>query len=95
MKCEIRKLTGAEEAEAVETAHAGIALEKLERGEYEVFFRMEDPDTGKVIQMANEEDAQEYGYAIGRISLHYSNSLFEKQGEQAEEIKKSDSRNRA
>lgn len=82
MKCEIRKLAGAEEAEAVETAHARISLEELERGEYEVYFRMEDPDTGKVIQMANEEDAQEYGYAIGRISLHYSNSLFEKQGEQ-------------
>ena len=54
----------------------------MERGEYEVYFLMEDQDTGKVIQMANEEDAQEYGYAIGRISLHYSNSLFEKQGEQ-------------
>jgi len=54
----------------VETAHARISLEKLERGEYEVYFRMEDPDTGKVIQMANEEDAQEYGYAIGKISLH-------------------------
>ena len=82
MKCDIRNLTGAEEADTVETAHARIPLEELGRGTYEVYFRMEDPDTGRVIQMANEEDAQEYGYAIGRIRLHYSNSLFEKQEEQ-------------
>lgn len=70
MECDIRKLVGAEEAQEVQTARASISLDGLERGEYEVYFRMEDPDTGKTILMANEEEEKEYGYEIGSISLH-------------------------
>ena len=45
------------------------ALGELQREEYEVYFYMEDPDTGKEIQLANEEEEEEYGYHIGTISL--------------------------
>lgn len=79
MKCDILELIGAEEAEEVRTAQARISLDGLERGEYDVYFRMEDPDTGAPILMANEEDIQGYGYYIGKMNLHYSNRLFEKQ----------------
>ncbi len=82
MSCDIRKLAGAEEAEAVQTASARISLDELERGDYEVYFRIEDPDTGQPILMANEEEEKEYGYDIGSINIHYSNRLFEKQDDQ-------------
>lgn len=69
MKCDTQKLTGGEEAELTETAETKIALGELQREEYEVYFYMEDPDTGKEIQLANEEEEEEYGYHIGTISL--------------------------
>ncbi len=80
MICDIRKLVGAEEASAVQTAYARISLEDLGRGDYEVYFRMEDPATGESIQMANEQEEREYGYYIGKIGLHYRNSLSDKWG---------------
>lgn len=82
MKCDIRQLAGAEEADAIRTAYARIPLDEMEKGDYEVYFRMEDPDAGMPILMANEEEEKEYGYDIGSISLHYSNRLFEKQDDQ-------------
>ena len=80
MICDIRMLVGAEEASAVQTAYARISLEDLGRGDYEVYFRMEDPATGESIQMANEQEEREYGYYIGKIGLHYRNSLSDKWG---------------
>ena len=44
-----------------------IAVDELKRGRYEVYFFMEDQDTGRSILMANEEEEEEYGYRIGRI----------------------------
>lgn len=69
MKCDVQKLVGGEEAELTERAEAKLTLGELQRGEYEVYFHMEDPDTGKSILLANEEEEEEYGYHIGSISL--------------------------
>lgn len=69
MRCDVHKLTGGDETEAVETAYAKVHLDELQRGDYEVYFYMEDADTGEAILLANEEEEEEYGYHIGMISV--------------------------
>ena len=67
MSCAVDQLVGGEEKEALQMAGVKIAVDELKRGKYEVYFRVEDPDTGRSILMANEEEEEEYGYQIGTI----------------------------
>lgn len=69
MSCDVDQLVGGEEREAVQMAGAKIAVEELKKGKYEVYFGMEDPDTGRTIQMANEQEEEAYGYLIGSITI--------------------------
>lgn len=67
MSCAVDQLMGGEEKEALQMASVKIAVDELRRGKYEVYFRVEEPDTGRSILMANEEEEEEYGYRIGTI----------------------------
>lgn len=67
MSCAVEQLVGGEEKEALQMAGVKIAVDELKRGKYEVYFRVEDPDTGRSILMANEEEEEAYGYQIGTI----------------------------
>jgi len=58
---------GGEEKDALQLAGVKIAVDELKRRRYEVYFFMEDPDTGRSILMANEEEEEAYGYRIGTI----------------------------
>ena len=67
MSCAVDQLVGGEERDALQMAGVKIAVDELKRGRYEVYFFMEDQDTGRSILMANKEEEEEYGYRIGRI----------------------------
>lgn len=67
MSCAIDQLVGGEEKDALQLAGVKIAVDELKRGKYEVYFFIEDPDTGRSILMANEEEEEAYGYRIGTI----------------------------
>lgn len=67
MSCAIDQLVGGEEKDALQLAGVKIAVDELKRRRYEVYFFMEDPDTGRSILMANEEEEEAYGYRIGTI----------------------------
>ncbi len=67
MSCAVDQLVGGEERDALQMAGVKIVVDELKRGRYEVYFFMEDQDTGRSILMANEEEEEEYGYRIGRI----------------------------
>lgn len=70
MSCAVKELAGGEESEVLQDAYAEILLEGLERGEYDVYFSMEDPADGKTIMLANEQEEEEHGYRIGRIIIY-------------------------
>lgn len=67
MSCAIDQLVGGEEKDALQLAGVKIAVDELKRRRYEVYFFIEDPDTGRSILMANEEEEEAYGYRIGTI----------------------------
>lgn len=67
MSCAVDQLVGGEEKEALQMAGTKIVTDGLKKGSYEVYFYMEDPDTRESIQMANEQEEEEYGYRIGTI----------------------------
>lgn len=69
MRCDVQKLMGGDDTEEVAAAYAKLPVSELQRGNYEMYFYMEDADTGEEILMANEEEEEEYGYHIGMISV--------------------------
>ena len=47
-----------------------IPLKGLSEKEYSLYFSIVDPDTGKHILLANEQEEEAFGYLIGKIRLH-------------------------
>ena len=70
MSGDLCNLTGGNETEKTLTLRADIPVEELLHVKYEVFFALTDPCTGERILLANEQDADEYGYDIGTIELY-------------------------
>ena len=70
MSCAVRKLTGGEESDMVQDAQVEIPVSELTKTEYRVYFFVEDLDTGKHIELANEQDEEAYGYCIGTVRLY-------------------------
>jgi len=66
---DIRKLAGGEEAGMCQTVYAEIPVSELSKSDYIVYFSIEDPDSGKHILLANEQDEEEYGYRIGVVKM--------------------------
>lgn len=69
MSGDLRKLPGGNETEKTLALRADIPLEDLLHVKYEVYFALIDACTGERIFLANEQDAEEYGYDIGTIEL--------------------------
>lgn len=70
MSCDIRGLAGGEESDTVQMAQAEIPVSDLSKAEYKAYFSIEDLNTGRHIEMANEQDEGEYGYCIGTVRLY-------------------------
>lgn len=66
----IRDLAGGEESDTVQTVQAEIPVSDLSKAEYKVYFFIKDLDTEKHIELANEQDEEEYGYCIGTVRLY-------------------------
>ena len=66
----MRGLSGGEESDMVQAASVEISIGELSKTDYTVYFFMEDPDTGKHILLANEQDEEEFGYRIGTVRLY-------------------------
>lgn len=62
-------LSGGNESEDTLLLSADIPCSELVEREYSVYFSMTDADTGDIILFGNEEDVEQYGYCIGKISI--------------------------
>lgn len=69
MEGDLRKLTGGNESEEQLTLTVDIPVNKLLDTKYTVYFFVTDVSTGQRIDLANEQDAEEYGYCIGNVEL--------------------------
>lgn len=65
---DLHTLAGGSQAEDILTLSAEIPFNELMEKEYTVYFSIVDADTGELILLANEEDAEQYGYRIGKVS---------------------------
>lgn len=65
----VHELSGGRDSEESLTIHTDIEVSELEKGTYKVYFSMIDPDSGEHIQLANEEEEEQYGYRIGMVRL--------------------------
>ncbi len=63
----LRALSGGTEKEDTLTLSVNIPFHELSEREYTVYFSIMDSDTGELILLANEEDAEWYGYRIGKV----------------------------
>lgn len=63
------ELTGGNETEKTVVLHADIAADELGKGEYKVYFSIVDSDTEAHIQLANEQEEEQYGYCIGTVEV--------------------------
>lgn len=65
----VHELEGGRDSEKSLAVYTDIEVSELERGTYGVYFSMIDPDSGEHIQLANEEEEEQYGYRIGTVRL--------------------------
>lgn len=67
VKQNLRALAGGTQKEDRLTLSVNIPFHELSEKEYTVYFSIEDANTGELILLANEEDAEWYGYRIGKV----------------------------
>lgn len=64
---QLQELAGGRETDQISTIRASVPLSKLSRADYDVYFKLIDRASGKMIYFANEQDAEADGYKIGEI----------------------------
>ena len=64
---QLQELAGGSETDQISTIRASVPLSKLSRADYDVYFKLVDRASGKMIYFANEQDAEADGYKIGEI----------------------------
>ncbi len=69
MSGDLRSLSGGNERQQSMTLRANIPLDELQNVKYEAYFSLTDSRTGERILLANEQDAETYGYGIGTIEV--------------------------
>lgn len=69
MTGDLRSLTGGNESERTLKYKTQIPLDSLMQTKYEVYFSVNDRKTGQKILLANEQDAEEYGYLLGTVEI--------------------------
>lgn len=65
---DLHALAGGNEKEETLTLSVEIPYRALSEKEYTVYFSITDSSTGEPVLLANEEDAEWYGYRIGKVS---------------------------
>lgn len=65
----LRKLTGGKQAQDTLTLHKEIPLKELSKTNYKLYVSITDSQTGKTIFLANEQEAEKYGYCIGTVDI--------------------------
>ena len=63
----LQELAGGDETDQISTIRASVPLSKLSRVGYDVYFKLTDRASGKMIYFANEQEVEEDGYKIGEI----------------------------
>lgn len=63
----LQELAGGSETDQISTIRASVPLSKLSRADYDVYFKLIDRASGKMIYFANEQDSEADGYKIGEI----------------------------
>ncbi len=66
---DVRVLTGGNQAEQLLPVQAVIELSGYEAGEYNVYFYIQDPASGKRILLANEQEEETLGYKVGHLNI--------------------------
>jgi len=85
VKADISSLCGGNSSEELLFIQKDISLKGMNAGEYEVFFYLWDKDSGRMIEFANEEPIQEYGYLLGTFVVDdWKNPLAVKNGKEGE-----------
>lgn len=69
VETELRSLAGGTEAEQLLTISEQIALDEFAVGTYEVYFTIQDADSGWKIELANEQEQETLGYKLGEIRV--------------------------
>ncbi len=65
----LSQLSGGIHKEEQLTFDVRIPLKELSEKEYSLYFSIVDPDTGKQILLANEQEEEEFGYLLGKVHL--------------------------
>lgn len=66
---DVRVLSGGSDKDYLFTIQKELSLAGMEAGEYSIFFFMKDADSDMHIQLANEQEQEEYGYLIGVMQI--------------------------
>lgn len=64
---DIRELTGGMQSSLLLHLHIDLPMQEIPDGEWNVYFHVEDLDSGQEILLGNEQETEKYGYQIGRI----------------------------
>ena len=64
---DIRQLYGGEKSGDLLELHHEIPISEWPRGEFGVYLAVQDPDTGELLVLANEQSMTPYGYKIAGI----------------------------
>lgn len=66
---QLSRLAGGNEAEMSLSLKKEVSLAELSEGRYGIYFAMIDPASQTHIQLANQQNEEEYGYCLGFIEL--------------------------
>lgn len=65
----LRKLFGGTQAEELLTIHKDVPLQELSKTNYKVYVSLIDSQTGRSVFLANEQEAEQYGYHISTVNI--------------------------
>lgn len=68
MEDSLGELSGGNDAQSAKKLCADVELGELSAGTYTLYLCLTDPATGKHIQLANEQEEEEYGYRLGELA---------------------------
>lgn len=66
----LNQLAGGIHKEELLTLNTRIPLKGLSESEYALYFSIVDPDTGKHILLANNQEEEPPGYLIGKVHFN-------------------------
>ena len=64
----LSELAGGNKADLTRKIRADVNIGRLSAGKYTLYLTLTDPDTGKHIQLANEQEEETHGYRLGELT---------------------------